>query len=296
MIQSMTGFATKTITLDINGQPVDLTFTIKTLNSRYFEASCKMPSACSALEVPIIGLLKKNLMRGKTYFNITTNKANAFDAASEPSLATIKGYLDAVDQIKKTYNIEGSISIADIIQLPHVFQSSEVGLDKKDEKTILTAVKELIKELVAERIKEGKNLEIDLLNRSTTMLSLIEAIEKRTTIVLEERKKLLTHEIDKADISEEIRDDLKRQRIYIDLDRLDIHEEIIRFKSHLQNFLDIINSDKPQSGKQLDFTLQELFRETNTIASKASDPQISTDAISIKVELEKAREMGQNIV
>jgi uncharacterized protein (TIGR00255 family) len=297
MLQSMTGFASKTITVTIGtDDQTDITLNVKSLNSRYFEANCKMPSTFLSLETAIISLLKKKLLRGKIYFTIHISNPGAFEAPAQPALNVVKGYIEAIDRIKKLHPFAGDVTIADIIHLPHVFEVPEAPIDDATKDKILDSVMHVTDMLVSERIKEGSNLADDLLGRAHEMQRIIYEIEKEAAIHLEERKKILQEKLEQAGLTEEELEEAKRAMIYAELDKLDINEEIVRFKSHIQNLLDIIQNKTAEKGKQIDFTLQELFRETNTIAAKCNNAQISNMAIAIKVELEKSREMAQNIV
>ena len=293
----MTGFATKTITTSIaDGVQTDITLNAKSLNSRYFEANCKMPSTFLSLETTIIGILKKGLIRGKVYFTVHISNPGAFEAPAEPALNVVKGYVDAIERIKKTHNLSGDITLADIIQLPHVFEVPDSPVNEATKEKILNAVRVVTDDLIKERLREGKNLADDLIERANVMQTTIDKIEKEAVIHLENRKQILQEKLEQAGMTDEELEEAKRAMIYAELDKLDINEEIVRFKSHVKNLLEIINSSNTEKGKQLDFTLQELFRETNTIAAKCNNASISNKAIAIKVELEKSREMAQNVV
>ena len=297
MLQSMTGFATKTISIPrADGAQIDITFNIKSLNSRYFETLCKLPTPLQSLETTIISLMKKGLRRGKIYFTVHLSNPSAFEAPAEPALNVVKGYLDAIELIKKTYNLAGEVNIADIIQLPHVFGVSETSLDERTKQMVSDTIGQLINDLTKERIKEGNNLKADLVARTQLMQKIIAEIEREAAQSLEKRKQTLLKQLEQVGFTDEQLEETKRAIVYTELDKMDIHEEIVRFKSHVQNMLSIINSPEPEKGKRLDFTLQELFRETNTIAAKCSDAGIGNKAIAVKVELEKAREQVQNVV
>lgn len=297
MLQSMTGFATKTITTTItDGIQTDITLNVKSLNSRYFEANCKMPSIFLSLETTIIGILKKGLIRGKVYFTVHISNPGAFEAPAQPALNVVKGYMEAIERIKQLHNLSGEITLADIIQLPHVFEVPEAPIDEATKEKILNAVKAVADDLIKERLREGKDLADDLVERANVMQKTIDVVEKEAAIHLENRKQILQEKLEQAGLTDEELEEAKRAMIYAELDKLDINEEIVRFKSHVKNLMEIIKNPSPEKGKQLDFTLQELFRETNTIAAKCNNASISNKAIAIKVELEKSREMAQNIV
>jgi len=297
MIQSMTGFATKTIIIDIDAESkINLTVSIKALNSRFFEASCKLPYILNHLEHDFIKLLKKKLSRGHIYLVVHMSNQNMLKGTIEPAKPVIQGYLDAIKSIKKQFNIKGELTIDELLRIPAVFNVTEKGLKQESIQKIVSVVNELITEVTNARKKEGNVLQDDLKQRINIMQTEINSIESATEELMKRRKSQVSEEVNSLDLQEKEGSDIRRQIIYATLDKIDIHEEIIRFKSHLSNILSLLTAPGIEKGKRIDFTLQELGREINTIAAKCSDVSISSMAINIKVELEKAREQTQNIL
>jgi uncharacterized protein (TIGR00255 family) len=293
----MTGFAAKIIEVPaFDNNKAYLSMTLKSLNSRFFEATCKLPHALQSLEIELIKLLKESLHRGKVSFIITMSNPLLFKGPVEPSFYMVQSYLEALEQIQKKYTIPGTISITELMNLPHIFIEEEASLNETMQHLILATTKQLIIELRIEQKNEGVALQKDIEERIVILKQEINDIEQLATQLAEKNKievqKKLTHlEKSSSDII-----DLTRHQLYSELERLDIHEEIVRFKSHLSNLSDFISSDQKEKGRRIDFTLQELTREINTIGAKCSDPSIGSRAITIKVELEKIREQAQNIV
>ena len=297
MIQSMTGFGSKTLALTLDdGTAANVVFSVKALNSRYFEATCKLPQALSILEPEFIKIFRKTLHRGHIYFTISVSNPSIFKGKVEPSLNTIQGYLTALDTVKKQFNIEGSLTLGDIIELPNIFNIQEKSIDEASKKLIFDATQEIIDLLVTMRIKEGAALKVDLDERIARMQKEIVAIEKDAHVLMERKKEEVHKALHELDADEETLADIQKKALYAVLDKIDINEEIVRFKSHVQSLSTHLDSPAVEKGKRLDFTLQELGREINTIAAKCSDAAIGARAINIKVELEKAREQAQNIV
>jgi len=147
-----------------------------------------------------------------------------------------------------------------------------------------------------ERRKEGLELTTDIKKRISIMGQEMANIEKASAIHIEAQKEKVNQAVQALQGDESSLADTRKNALFSILDKIDIHEEITRFKSHLQNLLDQLNSQANEKGKRLDFTLQELSREINTISAKCSDAAIGTHAINIKVEIEKMREQVQNIV
>lgn len=297
MMQSMTGFASKSITV-VRGknQKATLTIHLKTLNSRYFETNIKLPHQLSSLETDLIKIFKKALYRGSIFFTAILDNPAFFRETIEPALETVKNYMGAIDRIRKTFEFKEAPSLDLIIQLPNVFVIEEQSLDKKSTQMLIKTVHELIELVIKERETEGGQLQKDLEKRLMLMKKEIEIIEKRYHQHMEEQKQKLHTLFKELPESENELAETKKSILYTLLDKIDINEEIVRFKSHLANISHLLTMPDVEKGKRLDFTLQELAREINTISAKCSDALISERAINVKVEIEKAREQSQNIV
>jgi len=297
MLMSMTGFATKSITLPLDeGLKVNLSISVKSLNSRFFEATCKLPYALSHLETDFIKTLKKRLLRGHIYFTIYMGTQELLKGSVEPSITTIKGYLGAIEEIKKKCGMEGSLSLDTLIQLPNVFLTEEKEIDAEITKKIFQAVDSCINELVIAKQEEGESLKKDLFARIAAMEKEIAIIGTAADKLIEEQKVKVNLALKEIENDESKLAEARKNALYTILDKIDIHEEIVRFKSHLKSLAEQLESAESEKGKRLDFTLQEMGREINTVAAKCSDATIGSHAINIKVELEKAREQTQNIV
>jgi len=297
MLLSMTGFASKTAVLSLqDGTKVNISINLKSLNSRFFELTAKLPYALSQLETDFIKALKKKLHRGHVYVTMHMSNADILKGSIEPSLTTVHGYLNATELIKKKFNLQGELTLGSLLTLPDVFNVEEKSIDDNFKKFIFTIFEELIDELLAAQKKEGDNLKTDLQGRLTIMSQEIVKIEAAAVQVMEKQKAKISESLKELAGQTGETSDTFRNTLYTMLDKIDIHEEVVRFNSHLKNLASILESAKEEKGKLLDFTLQELAREINTIAAKCADATISGLAINIKVELEKAREQAQNIV
>ncbi|MCX5922093.1 MAG: YicC family protein [Candidatus Dependentiae bacterium] len=297
MVLSMTGFATKAITVHLDPiNKVNVSISIKTLNARFFETTFKMPYALSHIETDLISLLKTKLIRGHIYCTIYTDNQMLLKGQVEPSMTTIEGYLKSVEQIRKQFNIESSLSLDSLLQLPNVFVMEEKKIDQATTQHIIEAMDQLIDDLIVAKEKEGLVLKNDLLQRASIVEQEMLAIEQAALKLIETQKEKVNKAVQEIELDESKLADVRKSALYAVLDKIDIHEEIVRFKSHIKNFHDQLESATIEKGKRLDFTLQELGREINTIAAKCSDATIGSRAINIKVELEKAREQTQNLV
>lgn len=297
MIHSMTGFASKTFTLSTNAHHNALiTVHIKTLNSRFFEAQMKVAHIFSHLETKISTLLKNNLKRGFVTISLYVDNKNLFKGSVQADMSTVHSYVQAINQIQKECILPGSVTINDIIALPNVFSSNDLPLDQAVEQEILENIAHVVTAVLESRALEGVVLSKDLQERIALMESEIKHIEYRAQILLAEQKEKVSMLNAQTVTETDPQSEARKTIMYATLDKMDIHEEIVRFKNHLKNLIDQLNASTIEKGKRLDFTLQELAREINTISAKCADGVLGTHAINIKVELEKAREQAQNIV
>lgn len=303
MVQSMTGYASAIVDIPIkDNDKLSLSLHIKSLNSRYFEATCKVPYLLNNLEVATHKILKKHLHRGHVYLTIKIQNGLAKQSVV-PSLATIQGYLKAITTIKKECKISEDISLQTLLQLPNILQIEEEALSKKAEELILKEIEILTEQLIKTRIAEGKNLAKDIKAQTTTILKKLATIKIVSAKILKEKKASLDtimNELQRFNETEQSANqcllETQKTSLLTELEKMDIHEEIVRASSHLETVKELLTTDQIIKGKKLDFILQELNRETNTIASKCSNFEISSLTIDIKAELEKCREQAQNIV
>lgn len=298
MIHSMTGFAAKTLVIfPTKEHQVNLSISIKSLNSRFFETTCKIPFALSNFETDFIKMIKAKLLRGHVYFTIHSSSEYLVSCTIQPASDVVRGYLDAVENIKKEFKLNGDLTLNELLHLPNIFNVEKKDIeDEKSIKLIFDTVDQLLNDVIEARKKEGALLKKDLEQRMFSAQHEIDAIEQAFNALMEQHKALAGQELGELEsLSDEVAEP-RRQVLYAMLDKIDIHEEIVRFKSHLSNFITHLASPAIEKGKRLDFILQELAREVNTIAAKCSDSTIGGLAINIKVDLEKAREQVQNIV
>lgn len=296
MVVSMTGFATKQYSLALDAQTnVNITISIKTLNSRFFETTFKLPTAFSALETDLIQVCKAKLLRGHCFFTMTVNPSNAFKTEVEPALPAVQSYVRALEKIRKETGVQGAVTLSDLVQLPNIFTVEEKSIDQKTRDQIMGFVEELLITLVGTRTKEGQSIEKDITTRIQELSRAMEAIAKRSAIVMEEQKAHVAQELKQVQHLSGDAIEAHKQVLYHELTRMDVNEEIVRFKNHLASVQSILALPETEKGKRIDFTTQELVREINTVASKNGDSTIGGLVITCKVELEKIREQAQNI-
>ncbi len=298
MLVSMTGFSSKTMMVGRSmGAPFEITLMLKSLNARFFEATCRIPHALTHLETEIIKRLKAKLVRGTVYATLQVSNPNSLKAKLVPAFNIVEGYIDALNAIQQRFAITGSLTVSDLVGLPHVWEFGELSVGQEVTNEILACVDNLADELLTCRIAEGAQLEKDILCRLHIITDILALLEEKVAIALQERKDGMYVQI--AALFQELPSELRDHQLQLmqmQLAKNELNEEVVRFAAHLANMKEFINTPILEKGKRLDFITQELFREANTIGSKASNAEIGNLAISIKVELEKIREQVQNVL
>lgn len=296
----MTGFASQTLIIEQkeNQHPLHLTIYLKSLNSRFFETTCKIPASLTTLEIDIIKILKKGLHRGQVYTTIHLQNPNSLISDISAATQTVTGYVNAVNEMQKEHKLPGELQLEQLIRLPHVFTFKEIELAENTKQTIMDAIANLTQDLIKSRNQEGQVLLTDLNERVANMEKLIKLVIEQSAKNIDYKKENMIAKIEKfsKEITDESLLESHKANLYNALDKVDVHEEITRFCGHIKKIKSILESPKIEKGKSLDFTLQECNREINTIAAKASCLEINTLAIEVKVEIEKARQQVQNII
>lgn len=295
----MTGFASHSVTITNKaGISADFVITLKTVNSRFFEVKCRMPYALNYLETDLAKQMKAKLNRGYATFNIGVNNQAIFQGKIEPNTLLAQSYLNGLATIKKECHVPGEISIADLIQIKDIFAIQETVLEEDTVIVgpLLQAIDAVLQKLHESRVHEGVALYNDLQERHRCAQDEIRHIAGKSALAMEQRKEAFDAEMRTFEDQQSEAAQLRKQTLMHELDRTDIHEEVIRFQTHLDALKATLESKDIEKGRRIDFTLQELSREINTIASKCSDAAIGAHTINVKVELEKAREQAQNII
>ncbi|MBQ3932859.1 MAG: YicC family protein [Lachnospiraceae bacterium] len=291
MIRSMTGFG--------HGEALEdskrITVEIKAVNHKYLDVNIKMPKMFNAFEAYLRGLLKEYAQRGKV--DIYISYENFAEAEEEviynENLA--KQYADYINKMQDELDLDGDISIRDMLCCRDVFTMKSKDADEEELKRILTkAFKTACENFVDARNIEGENLKKDLLEKLDIMSGYVDFIEKESPNIITEYKTKLREKI--ADLLGDNNVDETRiaQEVTIFADKVCVDEEIVRLKSHIDTMKNEINKGG-FVGRKLDFVAQEMNREANTTLSKSSDINITNTGIELRTLIEKIREQIQNI-
>lgn len=297
MVQSMTGFATSHSEWRINKNTVPITITIRSLNGRFFETTCRMPHILASLEQAIVQHCKAALKRGNITVTIHFGSTCALRSIVIPPADIMEQYVASLRTLKTSCKLAGEVTLEELMNLPHLFEAVEEPLPEALAAHITGQIDKLVGEVLASRQREGAALHKDLTTAMTTIRTCIEEVAPRAEIISQERRERFLADITAS--LETASPELKQhhvQALYQQINTIDTHEEIVRFRTHLEVFLQTLNDTDVHKGKKLDFTLQELFREINTLSAKLADAASITPVLTIKTKLEQAREQVQNIV
>lgn len=289
-MKSMTGFGRAS--LESNGK--NYIIEIKTVNNKYSDITVKSPKRLSFMEDKIRKQIANRITRGKVEVSVSffdfSNKSKNVVLNKEIA----KEYIKQLREIADENNLSKNISVVEIAKLPDILNSIDSDNDEEIAGEALQCLNMALDSLIEMRKTEGENIKQDLLVRIERVQNLVDKIAENSKGIVEEYVSKLekrVKEILKTDVVDENR---IAQEAVIYADKTSIEEELTRLNSHIVQFKELVNSDGPV-GKKLDFMIQEMNRETNTIGSKAGSGEITKAVIDLKVELEDIREQIQNI-
>lgn len=291
MIRSMTGYGRGEI--EENGLRVSAE--IKSVNNRFLEVAVKLPRFLAPLESDVRETVHKKLSRGRLFVDISWDEPGGPAETVVLDEAAADVYHKLLQSLKKRFGLSGEVDLATFASLPDLLKKE---VKEWEPSRALPHVKEALgialDDLVEMKTREGVALAEDLRARLNLMLNRLAAIEKRAPERVEELRERLAKRLKELNESGEYDDALLTQEVVIFAERTDYTEECVRFGIHCKNFIDYLDSGGAV-GRKLNFLLQELGREANTIGAKAGDALVSENVVLIKEELEKVREQVQNI-
>lgn len=289
-MRSMTGYGRALVEED--GR--EMTVEVRSVNHRFLDVSCRLPRSIGFLEDAVRKGVAARVARG--HVDVFVNYVNRREDAREVRVDTVlaQAYRSALEELGKAVGLTQSVSLIDYARLPDVLTVSEKQEDQDALRALLQhALEKALDQLCAMREMEGENMRADILSKMDAIASLQKQIASRAPLVVEEYREklrarlcaLLSGELDEARFATEVA---------IFADRAAIDEELVRLESHIAQIRTAAALQEPV-GRKLDFLVQELNREVNTIGSKASDAQIAQHVVAAKGEIEKLREQVQNI-
>ncbi len=293
MIKSMTGFGRS----EYSDGKRNIVVEIKSVNHRFSEIAIKMPRRYGFAEDKVKAAVKEKLRRGKIDVSIMVENITENDINIKLNEMVAKQYYDTLTELKEKFDIQGGITLPLLAGMPEVIKSmADVDDEEEITNAILIPVNEAAKNLENMRAVEGEKLKDDLIEKGEGIKKILDQIEKRAPQVVADYSTKLKERIKElVGDSVEVPQDRIAVEAAIFADKCAIDEEITRLNSHLVQLKKILNSGEDTVGKKLDFLVQEMNREANTIGSKANDITITNHMLDIKSEIEKIREQVQNI-
>jgi uncharacterized protein (TIGR00255 family) len=288
----MTGYGRREMT-DDNAHFV---IEIRSLNNRYLDIQIKSPRSLAALEARIRKTVQERFSRGRFDLNITRNGEYDRNGRLAVNEMLAEQYLGALQDLKTRFNLRGDVDLSMLVGFQDVISVAEVKEDTEAQwQTLSTGLAQALNNLDQMRREEGSALALDILARLSSIEGLIAKIQVKAPATVESARKRMMETLGKL-LNEQPDPVRIAQEIAILAERTDITEELTRLGSHIVQFRALLGgSDGDAVGRKLDFLIQEIGREVNTIASKAMNAEVSMDVVNIKAELEKIREQVQNI-
>ncbi|MBM3965267.1 MAG: YicC family protein [Planctomycetes bacterium] len=291
MLQSMTGYG------HASGSHGELAIDveIRTVNNRFLKVSTRLSDIVASMEPKIEGVVRESLRRGTVNISIRVGNSLQGDAP-QVQLETLKSYIDQVTSLLRDGGHTIHLELGSLLQLPGVLSSPTFDDSEALETTVTSVLREALSDLNRMRAIEGKAMAQQLSDGVSEIRAFRKNILERAPMVIDEYRRRLENQVrsslaELGHASSEI--DVLRE-VLQHSDRCDIREELVRLESHLDQFQQSMTQNESQ-GRRLDFLIQELFRETNTIGSKANDATIAHNVVSIKTAIEQMRELVQNI-
>lgn len=291
MIKSMTGYGQSICQFDEYRINIEL----KTVNNRYLDTNIKVYKHYQFLEEIIREIVSKKISRGKLDVSIQFENIKKDDRVVTINEEVARGYYTAMKQMSELFGIDDDISVSKLSVFQDVFTVEKKEQDKEKIASDVTSVlSDALDNLTLSRKSEGERLAKFFEDEIVIMSELVDKIEERSPKTVEEYRNRIKERIEEFLGGVEIDEARLLTEVLIFSDKVNITEEITRFRSHLEELKKLLLSDVPV-GRKLDFIIQELNRETNTMGSKCNDFEISKNVVELKSEIEKIREQAQNI-
>ena len=291
MIKSMTGYG-RAVEM-VNGR--EFTVEVRSVNNRYLDCTVKLPRMLSFGEDAVKQAVKASVSRGKVDVFISLRSEGAQEVKITLNEAMVEGYLSVMHQMAKNHGIREDISVSLLSRMPDVFTVEKPEVDEEQLLSdLLQVVNQALERYDAMRTTEGRALENDLRSRGGTILELVSQVEAGSAQTVADYRARLENKLREVLANTALDESRILTEAAIFADRVAVDEETVRLRSHLEQMNTMLTSGGAV-GRKLDFLLQEMNREANTIGSKCSDVRLARIVVDIKAELEKIREQTQNV-
>ena len=291
LIKSMTGYGRAVETVNSR----EFTVELRSVNNRYLDCTVKLPRSVSFAEEAVKQAVKTSISRGKVDVYITIRSENGTDAQVMLNTAMVEGYLAAMEQMAEKYPVKNDISVSLLSRMPEVFSVEKPEVDEEQLLAdLMSVVNKALEGYDAMRAREGQALENDLRSRGATIEGLVSQVEAGNAQTVIDYRARLEAKLREVLASTTIDESRILTEAAIFADKVAVDEETVRLRSHLEQMNNMLTTGGAV-GRKLDFLLQEMNREANTIGSKCTDVRLARIVVDIKAELEKIREQTQNI-
>ncbi len=291
MVKSMTGYGRAVETVNAR----EFTVELRSVNNRYLDCSVKLPRSLTFAEEAVKQAVKATISRGKVDVFITVRSEGASDVKVSLNTAMVEGYLTAMKQMVTDFGVQDDISVSLISRMPEVFTVEKPEVDEEQLLAdLMGVVNQALANYDAMRAAEGKALENDLRSRGNTIAELVSQVEAGNVQTVIDYRTRLYNKLKEVLTNTALEESRILTEAAIFADKVAVDEETVRLRSHLEQMNNMLTTGGA-IGRKLDFLLQEMNRESNTIGSKCSDMKLARIVVDIKAELEKIREQTQNI-
>ena len=291
MLKSMTGYGRAQKIL--NGR--DILVEIRSVNHRYYEYSSRVPRTYGYIDEKLKAFLKTSISRGKVEVSVTINNIEGKDTEIAINKGVAEGYVAALRSVSQELGLIDDLTISKLIKLPDIFNIQKTPDDEEQVWNDVSCVAdEAVSNFVKMRSVEGERLKSDITAKAEGILSMVDKVEELSPVTVENYRSRLFKKLSEILESKDIDEQRILTEAAIFADKIAVDEETVRLKSHINQLKSMLDSEDAV-GRKLDFIVQEMNREVNTIGSKAQDLNITRLVVDMKSDIEKIREQIQNI-
>lgn len=291
MVKSMTGYGSAEGVVGKLGVTIEL----RSVNNRFLDCSVRIPRVYTFVEDAMKAQVQKVITRGKVDVYVTIDSSKADDVRITLNEPLLEAYLNAFKTLSEKFGLKNDVSVVSLSQFPDILlvEKNETDLEAFTE-GICSILRDALQEFDEMRKREGEKLKADILNHLSEIERILAAIEERSPKTVAEYRARLEQRMSEILADRGIDESRLITEVAIFADKVAIDEETVRLRSHIEQLKSLLESDQPM-GRKLDFLVQELNREANTIGSKCNDTELSHMVVNLKAEIEKIREQAQNI-
>ena len=291
MIKSMTGYGGA----KGSAEGLSVSIELKSVNNRYLDVSVKLPRTMLFAEEPIKAAVGRHISRGKVDVFVTVDQSASDDMEVRVNEPLLKGYIEALSDAAEKFGLQNDMTVMSLCRLPDVLSTDRREIDSS---ALMTGITEILERALTEydamRLREGEKLRDDVLARLETISRLTGVVEENAPKTVAEYRARLEQKLQEVLATANIDESRVLTEAAIFADKIAVDEETVRLRSHISQLRGLTNGESP-AGRKMDFLIQELNREANTIGSKCQNADIAHVVVELKAEIEKIREQIQNV-